>query len=267
MSEPLRLGEGTVLLERASGIATITLHRPEVLNAIDHDMWQGLLDAFRAVREEPADRCVVLQGSGRAFCSGADLSSPVGAAGPGRNPVDDMRRIAEVCLAVHELPTPVVARVHGVAAGAGCNLALAADLVIAGTGARFSEIFARRGLSIDFGGSWLLPRLVGMHRAKELALLAEVIDAAEADRIGLVNRVVPTEELDAVVGDIARRIADGPPIALAATKRLINAGPTVSLAEALEAETFVQCHNFHTRDTAEAVRAFLEKREPTFEGR
>jgi enoyl-CoA hydratase/carnithine racemase len=267
MSDPLGLGEGTVLLERDAGIATITLNRPDVLNAIDHDMWQGLLAAFRAVRDDPSDRCVVLRGSGRGFCAGADLTAPVGAAGPGRTPVDDMRRIAEVCLAVHELPTPVVARVHGVAAGAGCNLALAADIVIAGTEARFSQIFAKRGLSIDFGGSWLLPRLVGMHRAKELALLADVIDAAEADRIGLVNRVVPADELDDAVGDIARRIADGPPIALAATKRLLNAGPNVSLAEALEAETFVQCHNFHTRDTAEAVRAFIEKRDPTFEGR
>lgn len=270
MSERIELGAGTVLLERDDGVATLTLQRPDVLNAIDADMWQGLLDAFRTVAADPGDRCLVLRGAGRAFCSGADLASAAtgrGAAGQGRTEIDNMRRIAEVCLALHELPTPVVARVHGIAAGAGCNLALAADIVVAGRAARFSEIFSRRGLSVDFGGSWLLPRLVGMHRAKELVLLGDVIDAAEADRIGLVNRVVDDEDLDATVADIARRLADGPPIALAASKRLLNAGPASSLAQALEAETFVQCTNFGTADTREAITAFLEKRPPRFQGR
>jgi 2-(1,2-epoxy-1,2-dihydrophenyl)acetyl-CoA isomerase len=270
MTETIELGEGTVLLERADGVATLTLDRPDVLNAVDGHMWQGLLAAFRMVADEPADRCLVLQGRGRAFCSGADLAAAAtgfGAAGQGRSDVDNMRKIAEVCLALHELPTPTVARVHGIAAGAGCNLALAADIVVAGTSARFCEIFARRGLSVDFGGSWLLPRLVGIHRAKELVLLGDMIDSAEADRIGLVNRVVADDELDGEVARIARRLADGPPIALAASKRLLNQGLTVSLAQALEAETNVQVANFGTADTREAVLAFLEKRDPRFEGR
>ncbi|MFZ4516811.1 MAG: enoyl-CoA hydratase/isomerase family protein [Microthrixaceae bacterium] len=271
MTETLTLGEGTVRLERADGIATITLDRPEVLNAINAEMWHGLLSAFRLVADEPEDRCVVLTGSGRAFCSGADLSDAAGgkgAAGMGRSNMDNMRKIAEVCLAVHECPTPVVARVQGIAAGAGCNLALAADIVLAGPDARFSEIFARRGLSVDFGGSWLLPRLVGLQRAKELVLLAEVIDAAEAHRMGLVNRVAADlDGLDEEVRSVARRLADGPPIALAASKRLLQSGWGSSLSEALEAESNAQCVNFSTKDTVEAVSAFLEKREPRFTGR
>lgn len=274
MHDAQMLGGGTVRLERADGIATVTLNRPEVLNAIDGPMWSGLLDAFRAVTEEPADRCVVIRGEGRGFCAGADLSGAAageGAAGTDRPEIDHMRRIAEVCLALHECPKPVVARVHGIAAGAGCNLALGADLVIAGSEARFCQIFSRRGLSIDFGGSWLLPRLVGLHKAKELTLLGEMVDAAEAHRIGLVNRLVDTsagpDALDDEVAAVARRLADGPPIALAASKRLLNAGLSSSMAQALEAESNVQCVNFRTRDAVEAVTAFLEKREPTFQGR
>ncbi len=270
-AEQIVLGDGTVRLDRREGVATITLNRPEVLNAINADMWHGLLAAFRLVADDPADRCVVLAGEGRAFCSGADLSDSAGgrgAAGMGGSAVANMRKIAEVCLALHEVPTPVVARVHGIAAGAGLNLALAADIVIAGPDARFSEIFARRGLSVDFGGSWLLPRLVGLHRAKELVLLAETLDADEAHRIGLVNRLAPdAAALDEEVASVARRLADGPPIALAASKRLLQAGLGSSLSEALEAESNVQCVNFTTKDTAEAVSAFLEKREPRFTGR
>jgi len=266
----VELGGGAVLLERSDGVATVTLNRPDVLNAIDHHMWNGLLEAFRSVADAPGDRCVVLRGAGRAFCSGADLSDAaagVGAAGAGRSDIDNMRRIADVCLAVHECPTPVIARVHGAAVGAGWNLALAADLVVASDDARFSQIFVRRGLSVDFGGSWVLPRLVGMQRAKELVLLGDMIDADEARQFGLVNRVVPAAELDATVADLAGRIAAGPPIAIAASKRLLNAGAQSSLDVALEAESNVQCLNFTTSDTVEAVRAFLERREPRFTGR
>jgi 2-(1,2-epoxy-1,2-dihydrophenyl)acetyl-CoA isomerase len=274
MTEPLTLGGGTVRLERADGIATVTLDRPEVLNAIDHRMWGGLLEAFHTVTDDPAVRSVVLAGEGRAFCAGADLSdaeSGQGAAGPGRSMIDNMRKIGEVALVVHECPKPVVARVHGIAAGAGCNLALGADLVIAGSEARFCQIFARRGLSIDFGGSWLLPRLVGLHKAKELTLLGEMVDAAEAHRIGLVSRLVDTTDgpdaLDGEVADVAARLAAGPPIALAASKRLLNAGLNSSMTQAIEAESNVQVVNFGTRDAIEAVTAFLEKRDARFEGR
>ncbi len=178
-----------------------------------------------------------------------------------------MRHITDVCLALHRIPQPTVAKVRGVAVGAGLNMALSCDLIVASEDARFSEIFAKRGLSLDFGGSWLLPRLVGMHRAKELALLAEIIDASRAAEMGLVNRVLPEEELDAFVDDWASRLAGGPPIALAMSKRLLNNSMHVTLEEALDDEGLSQTVNFGTKDTIEAIKAFMEKRDPVFEGR
>ena len=146
-----------------------------------------------------------------------------------------------------QIQHPVIAKVRGVAAGAGLNLALGCDLLYASDNARFSEVFARRGLSIDFGGSWLLPRRVGLHRAKELVFLAEVIDATEADRIGLVNRVVSEAELDAYVEDIVERIAAGPPLALSLSKALLNNASSSSMSQALEAEGSAQASNFQRK--------------------
>ena len=177
-----------------------------------------------------------------------------------------MRHVGDVCLALYRLPQPTIAKVRGVAVGAGLNMALLCDLVVAADNARFSEIFARRGLSIDFGGSWIVPRRIGMHQAKELALLAEIIDASRAAEIGLVNRVLPDGELDAFVDDWARRLAAGPPIALAMTKRLLNNSLNVTLEEALDDEGLSQTVNFGTADTMEAMQAFLDKREPRFQG-
>ena len=160
------------------------------------------------------------------------------------------------------MPQPVIAKVGGVAAGAGLNLALGCDLIVASDDARFSEIFARRGLSVDFGGSWVLPRLVGLHKAKELVLFADIIGAKEAQEIGIVNRVVPAGELDAFVEDWARRLAAGPPISLSMSKRLLNVSMEMSLAHALEAEAQAQNVNFSSKDTAEAMIAFVQKRDP-----
>ena len=155
----------------------------------------------------------------------------------------------------------------GVAAGAGANMAFGCDLIVASDEARFTEIFARRGLTIDFGGSWLLPRLIGLHKAKELAFFADIISAKEAEAFGLVNRVVPAGELDAFVDDWAQKLAAGPPIALAQTKRLLNNAMSVTLEEALDDEGAAQTVNFATADTAEAMAAFLGKRDPRFTGR
>lgn len=249
---------------REDGVVTVTLNRPEKKNAIDGRMWDELLAVFREVGESATDRVLVLTGAGGAFCSGADLSEEGRSE---KHQLDRMHHFGQVALALHHVPKPVVAKVPGIAAGAGLNLALGCDLIVAGESARFSEIFARRGLAIDLGGSWLLPRLVGMHKAKELALLAEIVDAKEAERIGLVNRVVPDAELDAFVDDWARRLAAGPPLALHLTKRLLTNGLATGLAEALEAEGMAQSVTITTRDTAEAVRAFLEKRDPVFRGR
>lgn len=249
------------------GVATVTLDRPERKNAANGVMWNELLDVARRIGGDPDVRAVVLTGAGGDFCSGADVS---GMGGGGEREVHQlaaMRHISDVCTAWYRIPQPTVAKVRGVAVGAGMNLALVCDLLVAGDTARFSEIFARRGLTIDFGGSWTLPRRVGMHRAKELALLADIVGAADAEAMGLVNRVLPDAELDAFVDDWAARLAAGPPIALAMTKRLLNNSMNVTLEEALDDEGLSQTVNFSTADTREAVRAFMEKRQPTFEGR
>jgi enoyl-CoA hydratase/carnithine racemase len=256
----------TIEVARASGIVTITLNRPAKKNAANAQMWDELLETFRAIASSDDDRVVVITGAGGDFCAGADLSGgrPSGA---GRHQLASMRHVGDVALALHRLPIPTIAKVRGVAVGAGCNLAIGCDLVVASENARFSEIFARRGLSIDFGGSWVLPRIVGMHRAKELALLADIINAAEAERIGLVNRVLPDSEIDDFVDAWAARLAAGPPIALAMTKRMLDNSMQVTLEEALDDEGVAQTVNFGTADTMEAMKAFLEKREPKFEGR
>jgi 2-(1,2-epoxy-1,2-dihydrophenyl)acetyl-CoA isomerase len=271
---------GHVQVEREGGVVTVTLSNPGKKNALPGSAWPELEAACRAVAARRDDRCVVLTGAGDDFCSGADVSQPTpepepqvapdGGVAPDGAPSGGLRFMRTVSAAVealHAVPQPVVARVAGVCVGAGMNLALACDIVIAGDDARFSEIFARRALSIDGGGSWVLPRIVGLHKAKELALLAEIVPADRAEQLGLVSRVVPRADLDATVADVAGRLAAGPRQALQATKRLLNAGVHASLADALEAEAQAQAANFGTRDTAEAMVAFVERRQPTFEGR
>jgi 2-(1,2-epoxy-1,2-dihydrophenyl)acetyl-CoA isomerase len=253
----------TVLVDRADGVVTVTMNRPEKKNAANAVMWQELQACFTEVTRSETDRVVVVTGAGGAFCSGADLTS-VGSTG---HPLSLMRLVGDVALTLHRLPKPTIAKVNGVAAGAGCNLAFGCDLIVASDDARFSEIFARRGLSIDFGGSWLLPRLVGLHRAKELALFADILSAKEALDMGLVNRVVPAVDLDDFVDTWARQLAAGPPIALSMTKSLLNQSFEVSMAQALEDEGRCQTINFSTADTAEALSAFIEKRDPKFQGR
>ena len=255
----------TLLVDRASnGVVTLTLNRPEKKNAMSGTMFNELLATFRDVNDTAADRVLVITGAGDAFCSGADLGDR---GNDTRHPLQRLHWVADIVLALHRIPKPVIAKVNGVAVGAGMNLALGCDLIVASEHARFSEIFARRGLTIDFGGSWLLPRLVGMHRAKELAFFADIISAKEASEMGLVNRVVLADQLDAFVADWANRLAVGPPLALSMTKRLLTNSFAMSMDEALEAEGMAQTVNSGTEDTPEAIRAFLEKREPKFKGR
>ena len=168
---------------------------------------------------------------------------------------------------MHRMPQPTIAKVRGVAVGAGCNLAFGCDLVVASETARFSEIFSRRGLSLDFGGSWVLPRRVGLHIAKELAFFGDIVDAAEAKELGLVNRVLPDADLDAFVAGWAARLVASPPIAIAQSKRMLNNSMNVTMEEALDDEGAAQTVNFGTKDTPEAIMAFMEKREPNFKGR
>ncbi|MEM7413294.1 MAG: enoyl-CoA hydratase [Myxococcota bacterium] len=245
------------------GVVTVTLDYAEKKNAIDQDMFEGLLGVFREATERDEDRVLVLTGANGEFAAGADLSGQ----GPGRHQLRMMDFYGSVGLALHHLPKPAIAKVRGLAVGAGLNLALGCDLIVASDTARFSEIFARRGLSLDVGGSWLLPRLIGMHKAKELALFADIVPAEEAERMGLVNRVVPDAELDAFVDDWAGRLASGPPLALAMNKKLLNNAFNCGLAEALDAEGLAQSVNTASEDTKEGFAAFFEKRKPVFRGR
>jgi 2-(1,2-epoxy-1,2-dihydrophenyl)acetyl-CoA isomerase len=250
------------------GVVTATLNRPEKKNAIDGALWQELIDLFDEVAASRDDRVLVLTGAGDAFTSGADLTGAsavdmargVGAA------LHSMRLVGRCALRLHELPKPTIAAVNGIAVGAGCNLALGCDLIIASDAARFSEIFVRRGLSLDFGGSWVLPRLIGLHKAKELVFLGETIDAREAERYGIVNRVVPAADLEREVAELARRIAAQPPVQISISKKLLNQSMSVSMNEALEFEDVAQSLAVGSADTREAMLAFVEKREPKFTG-
>ena len=181
--------------------------------------------------------------------------------------LDGMRVLGDVVMAIHGCPVPVVAKVDGLCVGAGLGLALAADLTWCSDRARFSAIFAKRGLSLDFGTSWVLPRRIGLHQAKRLAYTGDVIDAARADRLGFVNEVVPVDQLDAAVTAIAEQIAAGPPIALSMTKRMLDNAAAASLVQATEAEAVSQGVNLGTTDLRDALQAFAEKRRPNFQGR
>ena len=255
-------GEQVLLSKDADGVRTLTLNRPDRKNAINGQLWMELADALRAAARDRDLRALVITGAGGAFCSGADISTPEDI-----HPKDKMRRLTEVALALHELTVPTIAKVAGVAVGAGWNLALGCDFVVATPESRFCQIFSKRGLSVDLGGSWLLPKLVGLQQAKRLVLLAETIDADEALSMGLVTWVKPADEIDAFVSDLAGRLAEGPPVALAQSKGLLNDGADATLRQALVNEARAQPGNFATADSIEAYAAFAEKRDPAFTGR
>lgn len=257
----------TLEISRRNGIVEVVMNRPEKKNAANGVMFEELVETFRAIKANQEDRCMILTGAGGNFCTGADLSDPRGASMDFSVPgIVRMRRLNEVALALYDLSIPTVAKVDGMAVGAGMSLALGCDLLVASSDAKFSMIFARRGLSPDMGASWLLPRRVGEAKAKELMLLADIIDAREGERIGFVNRVVEPETLDAQAEELATRLASGPTIALGLAKTLINESSTASFAAALEAEGRAQAINFESDDTREAISAFLAKRAPDFKG-
>ncbi|MER7083843.1 enoyl-CoA hydratase/isomerase family protein [Saccharopolyspora kobensis] len=250
-----------VLVGREGPVLTVAINRPRRKNALDTAAWNGLREAVAAAAADDSVRAVVITGEGGDFCAGADLSGDRGA----QHPLSRMHGINDIALALHELPKPSVAKVRGVAVGAGWNLALGCDLVVCTPDARFSQIFAKRGLSLDFGGSWLLPRIVGLQQAKRLALLGEIIGAAEARELGAVTWVKEDDEIDGFVADLARRLAQGPPIALAQNKQMLHVGGHQGLREALENEARAQAINFAT-DAPAARKAFVDKTEPEFTG-
>ena len=253
------------------GVATLTLNRPDRMNAMSPPMMRDLLAAVTRHAADPDIGVVVLTGAGRAFCAGGDVK----AMAEGKEFADDsleakaqaLRGSMEISRLLHEMPKPTIAMVGGAAAGAGLSLALACDLRIAGTEAKFTTAFARVGYSGDFGGSYFLSQLVGTAKARELYYTAALLDAEQALAIGLVNRVVPQAELGAETQALADQLARGPRVALRYMKRNMNAAETGSLTELLDLEAWHHSRCGMTEDHREAAQAFVDKRQPVFKGR
>ena len=260
-----------IVVRVEGGLAWITLERPEVKNAIDDEAREGLLAALERVAADDAIRAAVLTGGGDAFCAGADLwggkRDPAAAAHPGTARTLMKRNSQRLIRTLLELEKPIVAAVNGVAAGLGAHLAFACDLVVAATEARFVEVFSRRGIAVDAGGAFLLTRMIGLLRAKELVLLGDAISAEDAARIGLCNKVVPRAELEAAARDWGERLAHGPTFALGLSKRLLNRASENDLESCFEEEGFAQSLVAQTEDMREGVQAFAERRRPVFRGR
>lgn len=253
--------------EREGHVATVTLNRPDKKNAMSWTMFHEIRAAFDRASSDDGVRCLVVTGAGGAFCSGADLSDPANLVDSVFAFKERMRTIHAIASAVVHCTVPTVAKVTGIAAGAGCNLAFCCDLVVATRDAAFAELFVKRGLVVDFGGSWALSRLLPLNRAKELALLGETLSAEEAERWGLVNRLCDAAEVDQVVKDIAARLVALPPRTATMIKENLNRAGHRSLEENLDAESLTQSLAFGSDDTREALMAFVDKREPRFEGR
>lgn len=250
-----------VLLAREGAVATITLNRPHRKNAMAAEHWDHLYEHVRTVATDDSIRVVVLTGAGGTFCAGADISGV-----PGGHPLTRVRNISRTAEALYGLAKPVIAKVEGAAVGAGFNMALCCDFVVASSDAKFSEIFAKRGLSIDFGGSFLLPRSAGLQQAKRLAYLAEFVTPEEARELGLVTWVKQPDELDDFVDELAGRLATMPPIALAQSKDLLQSGVLQSFREALDNEARAQAVNYATVDAPAAFKAFADRTEAEFTG-
>jgi 2-(1,2-epoxy-1,2-dihydrophenyl)acetyl-CoA isomerase len=260
------VGYQTLLYERGGAVATITLNRPEARNALDFVMRRELAAALEEVQADAAARVLILTGAGGHFCAGGDVKTmreKRHTAAEGRARVELLNKAITRLV---DFPKPTLAMVDGFAVGAGTNLALCCDLVVASDRAKFGELFWKIGLVPDGGGTWLLPRVVGMARAKELVFTADVIDAAEAARIGLVNRVVPAAELEKTTRALAARIAAGPPAVLKMAKHMLNRAATSDLAGALDLEAYSQGIAIASDDHQEGLAAFFEKRPPKFTG-
>ncbi|MFD4942849.1 enoyl-CoA hydratase/isomerase family protein [Streptomyces sp. NPDC058239] len=260
--------DSLVLHATDNGVSWITLNRPEAMNAVTWDQRERVIALLTEASADPAVRAVVLTATGRGFCAGADLR---GAPATGdRVPGDVARTIRlgaqRLIAAVLDCEKPVIAAVNGTAAGIGAHLAFACDLVLAADSAKFIEVFVRRGLVPDGGGAYLLPRLIGPQRAKELMFFGDSLPAREAERLGLVNRVLPDEELTATARAWAQRLADGPTRAIALTKQLVNASLDSDRATAYAAEAMAQEINMTTQDANEGVASFVERRTPKYRG-
>jgi enoyl-CoA hydratase/carnithine racemase len=259
-----------VILDKEAGIATITLNRPEKLNAISAFMRQKLIMAIEEVRKDDTIKVLIITGAGRGFCAGGDVTAMGKSESSERKEPsfrDIFQTMKERSLGLWSLDKPVIAAINGVAAGGGVELALTCDLRIASNSARFTVTNIKRGMTPDGGATWLLPRIVGMSRALNLMFTGDIIDANEAERIGLVDKVVPAEALIKEVRRLAARIAKGPSVALGLLKQAVHNGVCNDFEAQLEFEAFAQTVCRRTEDHQEGVRAFLEKREPVFKGK
>ncbi|MEN2738713.1 enoyl-CoA hydratase-related protein [Microbacterium sp. X-17] len=255
-------GEAEVLTDLAGGVLTVTINRPHRKNALSPGVRTGLIAAIDRAEQDPDVRVLVLTGAGGDFCAGADMAGD----STGRHPLRRMQVANEIALTLHHVSVPTIAKVQGVAIGAGCNLALGCDFVVAARSARFSEMFGARGLSIDFAGSWLLPKIVGLQRAKRLVMLGEIIGGEEAERLGLATYVTDDDALDETVARLTESLLKQAPVALAQSKALLHEGATRTLQEALESEARAQTINFGGTDASAALDAFREKRDAEFTG-
>lgn len=261
---------GPVLLEAVrDGVATLVMNRPDRLNALNNELSSALNEALTRIGADDSVRVVVLTGAGRAFCAGGDLA----AIGKGREAkdIEQLRPILRAgmqsVLKMRTIPQPVVAAVNGAAAGAGMNIALAADIRIAAEEATFGQNFAKVGLFPDYGGIFFLPELVGPSKAAEMFYTGDMIDAKTALALGIVNRVVPGAQFEADVRTFAQRLAEGPSLAIRAAKRVLFGDKKEALEHALETEAEYQLKCYLSEDCREGIRAFFEKRPPKFQGR
>jgi len=256
----------TVNLEIAEGIAQITLNRPEVYNAFNDDLSYELQDAIKVVSKDRDVRVVVITGAGRAFCSGQDLKSIKKS--ENRSLSESIhKRYNPIIKALRNMPKPVLCKLNGVAAGAGCSLALACDMIIASEQASLIEVFVHVGLVLDSGSSYFLPRLVGSAKAFELSTLGSKVTAEEAMKLGMVNKVVPAEELDTAVNELTGYYAKAPTKAIGLMKKMLNKSFHSDLDTMLEYEAYCQEIAGNTEDYKQGIAAFIEKRKPDFSGK
>jgi 2-(1,2-epoxy-1,2-dihydrophenyl)acetyl-CoA isomerase len=255
-----------ITITDVGSVRTMTMSNPGRKNAVPPSGWSELADAFDRYEESP-QRVLVVTGANEDFCAGADMNREAVSTPSAAENAARMRRTNAAAIGLHRLSKPTVAAVNGVAVGAGMNLALGCDLVIATERSRFSEIFVKRGLTLDFGGTWLLPRLVGLARARELALTGRVFGAPEALAMGMISEVVSNEDLDETVNDVAESLAAGAPLAQAIIKRALDRSSSMTFEQALSFEEQAQAVLLGSEDLAEGTAAFVQKRDPEFRGR
>jgi 2-(1,2-epoxy-1,2-dihydrophenyl)acetyl-CoA isomerase len=258
-----------ILETREGDVLTLTMNRPDRLNALDTELATGLVEALKRGSEDETVRAIVLTGAGRGFCSGGDLVllRDARARGAGAELKAILHAGSEIVLTMGQMPKPVIAAVNGPAVGAGMNLALACDIRIASERAQFAQSFARVGLVPDFGGTWLLPRLVGPGRAAELFITADALNAEEAQRMGIVDHVVTHDSLAQEAAAMAARLAAAPPLVVRAIKKMLHGSHIEEIRSALREEEKFQEECYRSEDCAEGLNAFFEKRAPKFTGR